>query len=74
MINIKILGSGCANWKRLEAVTCKVVDSLGLKTEIEKGTDYGEIMKYPILTTPGLVSKGQAVPAGRLLSEAQIAQ
>ncbi len=74
MINIKILGSGCANCKRLEATTRKVVEALGIEAEIEKVTDYAEMMKYPILATPGLVINEKLVSAGRLPSEAQIAQ
>ena len=74
MVNIKVLGSGCANCKRLEAATRKVVESLGIAAEIEKVTDYAEIMKYPILATPGLVINEKLVSAGRLPSEAQIAQ
>jgi small redox-active disulfide protein 2 len=74
VINIKILGSGCANCKRLEATTRKVVEALGIEAEIEKVTDYAEMMKYPILATPGLVINEKLVSAGRLPSEAQIAQ
>lgn len=74
MVNIKVLGSGCANCKRLEAVTRKVVESLGIEAEIEKVTEYAEIMKYPIMATPGLVINEKLVSAGRLPSEAQIAQ
>jgi small redox-active disulfide protein 2 len=72
MKNIKILGSGCANCKRLEATTRKVVDALGIEAEIEKVTDYAEIMKYPILSTPGLVINEKLVSAGRIPTEEQI--
>lgn len=72
MLNIKILGSGCANCKRLEATARKVVEGLGIEAEIEKVTDYAEIMKYPILSTPGLVINDKLVSAGRIPSPAQI--
>lgn len=72
MLSIKVLGSGCANCKRLEATTRKVVETLGIAAQIEKVTDYAEIMKYPILSTPGLVVNEKLVSAGRIPSEAEI--
>lgn len=72
MLTIKILGSGCANCKRLEATARKVVEGLGIEAEIEKVTDYAEIMKYSILSTPGLVINDKLVSAGRIPSPAQI--
>ena len=72
MISIKVLGSGCANCKRLEATTRKVVENLGIETQIEKVTDYAEIMKYPIMATPGLVVNEKLVSAGRIPSEVEI--
>ncbi|WP_322508964.1 thioredoxin family protein [Anaerolinea sp.] len=73
MLNIKILGSGCANCKRLEALARKVVGELGLEAEFKKVTDMNEIMKWPILSTPGLVVNGKVVSYGRIPSEAEIA-
>lgn len=73
MINIKVLGPGCANCKKLEAITQKVVSDLGLDAEIVKVTDYAEIMKYPILSTPGLVVNEKVVSSGRIPSENEIA-
>jgi len=73
MINIKILGSGCANCKRLEATTRKVVESLGMDAEVEKVTDFAEIMKWPILSTPGLVINDKVVSSGRIPSEDEVA-
>ncbi len=73
MLTIKVLGPGCTNCKRLETVTRKVVEDLGVEAEIVKVTDYAEIMKYPILGTPGLVVNEKLVSAGRIPSEDQIA-
>ncbi|MEW6179404.1 MAG: thioredoxin family protein [Chloroflexota bacterium] len=72
MVNIKILGSGCANCKRLEAVTREVVESLGIEAEFEKVTSHTEIMQYPILATPGLVIQGKVVSYGRIPSKIEI--
>lgn len=72
MVNIKILGVGCANCKRLEAMAKKIVDKLGIEAEIEKVTDFDEIMKWPILSTPGLVINDKLVSAGRIPSESEI--
>jgi small redox-active disulfide protein 2 len=72
MLNIKILGSGCSNCKRLEETTRRVVESLAIEAEIEKVTDYAEIMKWPILSTPGLVINEKLVSAGRIPSEVEI--
>jgi small redox-active disulfide protein 2 len=72
MVNIKVLGSGCANCKRLEAQTRKVIEALNLEAEIEKVTDMDEIMKYPILSTPGLVINDKVVSSGRIPSENEI--
>ncbi|MBA3071965.1 MAG: thioredoxin family protein [Anaerolineae bacterium] len=73
MLNIKILGSGCANCKRLESITRKVVDEIGLEAEFEKVTDMNEIMKWPIISTPGLVVNDKVLSSGRIPSETEIA-
>jgi small redox-active disulfide protein 2 len=73
MLNIKILGIGCANCKHLEALAHEVADSLGLQAEFEKVTEREEIRKYSILATPGLVVNGKVVSAGRIPEKSEIA-
>jgi small redox-active disulfide protein 2 len=72
MITVKVLGSGCANCKRLEQITQKVVQNLALEAEIVKVTDYQEIMDHGVLNTPGLVVNEEVVSSGRIPSEAEI--
>lgn len=72
MLTIKVLGSGCANCKKLEANTHQAVSNLGIDAEIIKVTDYPEIMKYNIMSTPGLVINEKVVSAGRVPGEAEI--
>jgi len=72
MIKIKVLGSGCANCKRLEAVVRQVVENEKIKAEIEKVTDFAEITQYPILSTPGLVINEKVVSSGRIPGIAEV--
>ncbi len=72
MLTIKILGSGCANCKRLEQLTHKVVDQLSIEAEVVKVTDPTTYADYGILATPGLVVNGKTVSSGRVPSMAEI--
>lgn len=73
MLTIKVLGSGCANCRKLEEITRKVIKDLDLEAQIDHVTEYADIMKYPILSTPGLVVNEKVVSSGRIPSEAEIA-
>jgi small redox-active disulfide protein 2 len=72
MLTIKVLGPGCQNCQNLASVTERVIANLSIEAEVEKVTDYAEIMKYSILATPGLVINEKVVSAGRVPSEAEI--
>ena len=65
---IKILGSGCANCKKLEELATKAVEQLGIDAEVLKVTDIAEIMGYGVMSTPALVVDEQLKLAGRVPS------
>ena len=72
MLNIKVLGPGCDNCKKVESIARKAVATLSLQAEFTKITDWVEIKKYPILSTPGLVVNEKLVCAGRIPTEAEV--
>ena len=72
MLSIKVLGPGCENCKRLAWLADRVVQQLGIEAQIVKVTDYADIMKYDILSTPGLVINEKLVSSGRIPSETEI--
>lgn len=72
MLTIKILGSGCANCKRLEQVARKVVEEMNVQADVIKVTEYPEIMAYGITSTPGLVINEKVVSFGRIPSPIEI--
>ena len=72
MLTIKVLGSGCANCKRVEQIAHKVVEQLAIEAEVIKVTDYNQISEYNILSTPGLVINEKVVCSGRIPTPAEV--
>ncbi len=71
-MNIKILGSGCANCVSLEKAAKQAVSDLALDATFEKVTDYVDIASYGIMRTPGLVVDERVILAGRVPTAAQV--
>jgi small redox-active disulfide protein 2 len=72
MLTIKVLGSGCANCKRLEQLTRRVVDELGIEAEVIKVTNPTIYADYGVISTPGLVINEKTVSSGRIPSIAEL--
>lgn len=72
MLTIKVLGSGCANCKRLEQLTKQVVKDQNIEAEIIKVTEYPDIMSYNVMSTPGLVINEKLVSSGRIPTAAEV--
>jgi small redox-active disulfide protein 2 len=71
-MKIKVLGPGCANCVNLEKATREAVASLGIDAEIEKVTDYAEIVGYGVMRTPALVVDEHVVLSGRVPTTASV--
>lgn len=73
MRKIEVLGPGCNNCARLEANAREAVAMAGVEADVVKVTDYGQILAYGIISTPGLVIDGTVVSYGRVPSAGDIA-
>ncbi|NTW29579.1 MAG: thioredoxin family protein [Coriobacteriia bacterium] len=69
---IKVLGSGCANCQKLEALAAQAVADLGLDAEVLHVTDIAQIMGYGVMSTPALVVDEQVKISGRVPSLAEV--
>jgi small redox-active disulfide protein 2 len=71
-MDIKILGTGCANCKNLEKATYNAVAELNILANISKVEDIQQIMSYGIMRTPALVVDGKVLVYGRVPSVSEI--
>jgi small redox-active disulfide protein 2 len=71
-MEIKVLGPGCSNCKRLYAEAEKAVALSGQTATITKVEAMEDIMAYGLLRTPGLVIDEKVVASGRIPSAAEI--
>jgi small redox-active disulfide protein 2 len=74
MKTVKILGPGCANCRKLEAVAREAAAGIGIEAEFVKVSDMKAIMAYDLLSTPGLVIDDKLVSSGRIPAQAEIRQ
>ena len=65
-MEIKVLGTGCANCKVLYLTVQQTVKELSLVAEIIKEEDLMKIMEYNVMTLPALVVDGKVVAKGKI--------
>lgn len=69
---IKVIGSGCENCDKTNAVVKECLEELGMDTEIERVTDLVEIVKLGVMTAPSVMIDGKLVVAGQVPSKKQM--
>jgi len=73
-MDIKVLGSGCANCKNTIALIDQVAKDKGVAVTLEKIEALRDIVSYGVMSTPGVVINGKVVHAGGIPSREKIEQ
>ncbi len=71
-VSVKVLGSGCANCRKLEALAKEVVGELAVDATVEHVHDFQQIAAYGVMSTPGLVVDEVVRSTGRVPSKAEV--
>jgi len=71
-MQIKVCGPGCANCTKAEVVVKEAVAELGVAAEVEKITDFAEMAKLGVLSTPAIVINGQIKCVGKVPSRKEV--
>ena len=71
-MDIKVLGTGCANCQATIALIEQVAQAKGVPVALVKVEELREIMGYGVMSTPGVVINGKVVHAGGIPSRDKI--
>ncbi|GKU23200.1 thioredoxin family protein [Clostridium folliculivorans] len=71
-MEIKILGTGCSNCKKLEANAREAVKQLSVEAKITKVEDIKDIMKYGVMRTPAIVINEKVKMFGKVCTVDEI--
>lgn len=67
-MEIKVLGSGCANCKKLYENVSKAVLEMGIEAQVFYVTDLKAIAQSGLMRTPGVIVNNVVVSYGRVLT------
>lgn len=73
-MDIKVLGTGCANCKNTIALIEQVAQAKGVPVTLQKVEELRDIMGYGVMSTPGVVVNGKVVHAGGVPSREKVEQ
>lgn len=73
-MDIKVLGTGCANCRNTVALIEEVAKARGIAFKLEKVEEMRDIMAYGVIRTPGVVIDGKVVHAGGVPARDKIEQ
>jgi small redox-active disulfide protein 2 len=71
-MEIKILGPGCVNCRKVEKLVREAVAEAGVEADIAKVSDIMQIAKYGVFGTPAVVVDGVVKSVGKIPKKDEI--
>jgi len=71
-MEIKVCGPGCASCKQAQKVVEAAVSAKGVDAKVTKVSDFQEIAKLGIFSTPAVVVDGEVKCVGRAPKQAEV--
>ncbi|MFP5213632.1 MAG: thioredoxin family protein [Acidobacteriota bacterium] len=69
---VKVLGPGCAKCNETEKVVKEAVAEAGSDAVVEKVSDFAEIARLGVFTTPAVVVDGKVKIVGKVPTKAEV--
>ena len=66
MVNIKVVGTGCANCNKLVDICKEVINEYKIEATVSKVTDINQFADLGIFMTPGLIINDVVKSSGKL--------
>lgn len=71
-MEIKVLGPGCVNCEKTDAIVREAVAEAGVTADIEKIKGAMEIAKYGVFGTPAVVVDGEVKSVGKVPTKDEV--
>ena len=71
-MEIKVCGPGCANCSKAENIVKEAVADAGINAQVLKITDFAEMAKLGVLSTPAVIIDGQIKCVGKVPTKSEV--
>lgn len=71
-MEVKVCGPGCAKCHEVERVISEVLAEAGKEVHVEKVSDFNEIAKLGVFSTPAVVVDGQIKCVGKVPTKKEV--
>lgn len=72
MVEVKVLGPGCAKCKQTYEVVSQAAKAVGVEASVQKVTGMMDIAAHGVMGTPAVVVNGQVKCVGKVPSQAEV--